>query len=106
MRRLKRRTGTRLRLLALAAALACIAAGSEQTALQLTPVREVATGVTLYRVTDPGVLDPPSPISIWLLRLDPARVRLRAALATDEVVGTETVGETASRQHALAAVNA
>src|SRR4029453_17898555 len=41
-----------------------------------------------------------------MLRLDPARVRLRAVLANDEIMGTETVAEMASRHGALAAINA
>ena len=41
-----------------------------------------------------------------MLRLDPARVTLRAALANDEVMGTETVGDTAARHGAVAAINA
>ena len=68
--------------------------------------QNVAPGVTLYHVTDQALLDPAAPLSVWLLRLDPARVRLRASLANDEVVGTETVAGIAERHHAVAAVNA
>jgi len=73
---------------------------------QLTPVREVADGISLFHLTDPALVDPPAPISAWLLRLDPARVTLRAALANDEVMGTETVADTAARHGAIAAINA
>jgi hypothetical protein len=41
-----------------------------------------------------------------MLRLDPARVTLRAALSNDEVMGTEVVADTAARHGALAAINA
>lgn len=74
--------------------------------LDVGPAREVAPGVSLYHTTDTSLIDPAGPISVWLLRVDPARADLRAALAKDEVVGTETVGETAARHGAIAAVNA
>jgi exopolysaccharide biosynthesis protein len=45
-------------------------------------------------------------MSVWLLRLDPARIELRAALANDEVMGTEVVSSIAERHRALAAINA
>jgi phosphodiester glycosidase len=102
MRRLKRRTVTAL---ALVAAL-CLSAASQPALPQLVPLREVTAGVTLFHLTDPAVIDPAAPISIWLLRLDPAHVSLRAALANDEVMGTETVADTATRRGALAAINA
>lgn len=92
--------------LALVAALACLAATPQPPLGQLTPVRDVADGVALFRLTDQALLDPAAPVSIWMLRLDPARVTLRAALANDEVMGTETVAETAARHGALAAINA
>lgn len=101
-----RRTANSLRALALVAALICLAAPSPAPFVQLAPLREVADGVTLFHLTDPALIDPAAPISIWILRLDPARVVLRAALANDEVMGTETVGDTATRHGALAAVNA
>ena len=41
-----------------------------------------------------------------MLRVDLASADLRAALANDEVVGTETVGDTAARHKAIAAINA
>jgi len=106
MRRLIRGAGLPLSALALAAALTGVAASPQSPSLPLAPIREVAGGVTLFRLTDPALIVPPAPISIWLLRLDPSRVALRAALANDEVVGTETVAETAARHGALAAVNA
>src|SRR5688572_33152707 len=81
-------------------------AQTSQTALDPGPGQNVAAGVTLYHVTLPTLLDPPAPISIWLLRLDPARADLRAVLANDEIVDTETVADTAARHRAVAAINA
>lgn len=66
----------------------------------------VAPGVALYHITDHAFLDPPAPISIWLLRVDPRLADIRAALANDAIVDTETVPEMAGRHQALAAVNA
>jgi hypothetical protein len=66
----------------------------------------IAPGVTLYHVTDQALLDPAAPVSVWLLRLDPARTRLRSSLANDEIMGTETVAGIAERHQALAAINA
>jgi hypothetical protein len=66
----------------------------------------VAAGVTLYHVTDPALLDPPAPVSVWLLRVDPQHADVRAVLANDEIVDTETVPDMASRYGAIAAVNA
>jgi len=45
-------------------------------------------------------------MSVWLLRLEPAQVDLRAALANDEVMDTEVVSSIAERHRAIAAINA
>jgi hypothetical protein len=82
------------------------APATTRQALELGPPRTVAPGLTLHHVTDQSLLNPPAPVSIWLLRTDLAVVDLRARLATDEIVDTETVAETAARHRALAAVNA
>jgi hypothetical protein len=80
--------------------------------------REIARGVSLYHIDEPhyrglggsgsrgGDPSPPAPISIWILRVDPSTADVRAALANDEIVGTETVGDLARRHGAVAAVNA
>ena len=60
--------------------------------LNLPEPRNVAPGVLLYHLDSPSLVDPEGPISIWALRLDPARVDLQAALANDEIMGVETVG--------------
>ena len=67
---------------------------------------QVAPGVALYRLSDQSLLDPPGPIAIQILRLDSARIRLKSALSQDQILGTETVLEMASRHGAIAAVNA
>ena len=83
------------------------APGSAQSAPPgLTIVREVAAGITLLRSTDPSLLSTPAPLHVMLLRLQPGSGVLRAALANDEVVGTETVADVAGRHGAVAAINA
>src|SRR5687768_1124229 len=82
------------------------APASTRQALDLGPPRPVTAGIALYHLTDRGLLNPASPISIWLLKADPALADIRAALANDEIVDTETVAATAARHRAAAAVNA
>jgi len=67
---------------------------------------QVASGVEFFTSTDVSLVDPPGPISISLLRLDPARVRLTSLLSNDQVMYAEPVLEMATRAKALAAVNA
>jgi Phosphodiester glycosidase len=85
--------------------LAPLPAGT-QPALDLGLPRNVAPGVTLFHLTDHNLLNPAAPVSVWLLKLDLASADLRAALANDEIVDTETIAETAARRQAIAAVNA
>ena len=73
--------------------------------LDLGPPRTVAAGITLHHLTDQQLLNPAAPVSIWLLRTDLAAADIRAALANDEIVDTETVPDTATRHRAIAAVN-
>ncbi|MGH9370856.1 MAG: phosphodiester glycosidase family protein [Vicinamibacterales bacterium] len=68
--------------------------------------KALASGVALYHLTDQALLDPPAPVSIWILLVDPASVDLRAVLANGEIMDTETVGDMAVRHGAVAAVNA
>jgi len=67
---------------------------------------QVASGVDLFTSTDETLVDPAGPISVSLLRLDPARVRLTSLLSNDEVMYAEPVLEMATRAKVLAAVNA
>src|SRR5262245_16734961 len=80
-------------------------AGTRQ-ALDLGAPREITAGITLYHVTDPSLLDPPAPVSIWLLRVNPGAADLRAVLSNDAIVDTEIVPDMAARHDALAAINA
>jgi hypothetical protein len=68
--------------------------------------RTLAPGLLLYQLDSTTILDDDAPVSLRLLRLDPARVELKAVLANDEVMGTETVAGIAERHQAIAAVNA
>jgi hypothetical protein len=74
--------------------------------IALGAARDVAPGVALYHLTDPASLTPPGPASVWLLQIDPQKADIRAALANDEIVDTETVPAMALRLGATAAVNA
>jgi phosphodiester glycosidase len=74
--------------------------------LDLGAPRHIAQGVDLFHLTDQALLNPPATVSLWLVRLDPAQVDIRSALANDEIVGTEAVAEIATRHAALVAINA
>jgi exopolysaccharide biosynthesis protein len=90
----------------LAAAVLALCAFAQSPQLDPRTAKELAPGATLYHLTDTDLVNKEGPISVWLLRLDPARVDLQLALANDEIVGTETVQELAARHGALAAINA
>src|SRR5262245_16857541 len=94
------------RTMAAVCAAVLLSASAAAQRFDLGAPQDIAPGVTLFHLTDQALLDPAAPVSVWLLRLDPARVRLRACLANDEIVGTETVAGIAERHQALAAVNA
>ncbi|HET9368674.1 MAG TPA: phosphodiester glycosidase family protein [Vicinamibacterales bacterium] len=66
---------------------------------------EVAPGVEFYRTSDTSLLEPAGPVAAYLLRLDPSKVRLDAALAHGQIMGAERVDEIAARNGAIAAVN-
>jgi hypothetical protein len=103
---MRARSGRALRLALALVCFGCIGATQPQQFPPVPPVREVAEGISLFHLTDTTLVDPPGPISIWMLRLDPGAVALRAALSNDEVMGTEVVADTAARHRAVAAVNA
>lgn len=71
----------------------------------LSAPQAIAPGVDLLTSTDATLVDDAGPISVFLLRLDPARVRLSVALAHDALLGLETVDQIAARTHAIAAIN-
>ena len=95
----------RVALLILAQVLSSPAAASRQ-AFSLGAPREIAAGITLYHLADPSLLNPPAPVSIWLLRMNPGAADLRAVLSNDAVVDTEIVPDMAARHGAIAAINA
>jgi hypothetical protein len=67
--------------------------------------QHVAQGIEFYSSADPTLIDPPGPIAVYMLRLDPERVRLRAMLANGKILGTESVDQMAGRAGAIAAIN-
>jgi hypothetical protein len=74
--------------------------------LNLGAPRHLAAGVNLYHLADPSLLTPAGPVSVWALELDAAQVDIKAVLANDEIVDTETVADIARRHGAVAAINA
>ncbi len=73
---------------------------------RLGPAERVAEGVDLYRLRDPGLLDPPGPVAVQAMRLDPTKVTLEIGLAGDRLRARGTVQSIAARRGAIAAVNA
>jgi hypothetical protein len=77
-----------------------------ETAVNLGRPERVSDGVQLYHLDDPTLLDPPGPVAVQILRLDPAKVDLCSALARGRVMQLETVPDIAAGSDAIAAVNA
>ena len=94
------------RVLVAACAVLVLAPPARAQRLDLPEGRQLAPGLSLYRINSSALVSPEEPMSVWLLRLDPTRVELRAALANDEVMGTEAVAAIAERHGAIAAINA
>jgi exopolysaccharide biosynthesis protein len=90
-------------LVTLTLAVACLHDGQ---ASWLGGPKSIAPGVDLFQTTDTTLVDPPAPIAVYLLRLDPDRVVIESALSNDEVMDAERVDGIAKRRNALAAVNA
>jgi len=73
----------------------------------LGPPTKIADGVLLYRLNDPALLNPPAPIAVQALRLDPRQVSLEIERAREADPARETVEAIASRSpDAIAAINA
>jgi hypothetical protein len=89
-----------------ACALVLLLAPVRAQRLDLPDARQVAPGILLYHLATSALVSPEEPMSVWLLRMDPMQVELRAALANDEVVGTEVVSTIAERHGGVAAINA
>jgi exopolysaccharide biosynthesis protein len=90
----------------LAALLLLLALAAVLPAQAPTPLAEkIDNGVSLLHWSDPGLLSPPGPVAVHLLRLDPRRVDLRLVPASDGPPTKATVPDIARRHDALAAVN-
>jgi len=89
----------------LAALLALSAVVAPAQTAWLFQTQAVAPGVTLFRSNDASLVNPPGAVAVHLLRLDPERVRLDAALSNGEVMDAERVADIAARHQAIAAVN-
>lgn len=72
----------------------------------LSAPEHVARGVEFFKSGDTSLVEPAAPVSVSLLRLDPAHVRLTSLLSNDQVMYAEPVLEMAERAKAVAAVNA
>jgi hypothetical protein len=72
----------------------------------LSAPQRVASGVEFFTSTDPTLAEPAGPSAVYMLKLDPAKVRLSSAHAQGQVMGLETVDGIAARFKAVAGVNA
>ena len=90
---------------ALAALLAVWTVAAPAQTAWLFQTQAVAPGVDLFRSNDASLVNPPGAVAVHLLRLDPERVRLDAALSNGEVMDAERVADIAARHQAVAAVN-
>lgn len=85
---------------------ACGALSSQSSENWLSAGQAVTPGITQYTSTDASLVQPPAPISVSLLRLDPLKVRLSSLLSNEQVMYAEQVLPMAERANAVAAVNA
>ena len=100
------RSGVAARVALVILALLSAAGAASRQPVDLGAPREIAPGITLYHLAEPSLLDPPGPVSVWLLRVNPGAADLRAVLSNDAIVGTEIVPDIAARHGAIAAINA
>jgi len=89
---------------ALALCLAFVRAPAQQAAW-LGGAQSIAPGIDYFTSTDKTLVDSAGPIALYLLELDPARVRLTDTLARGEALGFDTVNNIAARHNAIAAIN-
>ena len=68
-------------------------------------IQRIADGVELHRLHDPALLNPVGPVAVQALRLDPVKVKLEVAVASDRLPAREAVTGIAARRKAIAAVN-
>jgi hypothetical protein len=94
---------------AIALAVLILAAGAcrapRPEASSLGAPEAVAAGVEFYRTNDASLVAGGGAVSIYLLRLDPARITIRSALSNGEVMDAEPVDRIARQAGAIAAVN-
>src|SRR6516165_4523920 len=76
-----------------------------QQAAWLSGAQSIAPGVDYFTSADKTLVDNMGPIALYLLELDPARVRLTDTLARGEALGVDTVNNIAARHNAVAAIN-
>ena len=100
------RSGVAARVALVILALLSAAGAASRQPVDLGAPREIAPGITLYHLAEPSLLDPPGPVSVWLLRVNPGAADLRAVLSNDAIVDTEIVPDIAARHGAIAAINA
>ena len=74
-----------------AAALLLVLAPVDAQRVDLGSAERIAEGVLLYRLDDQSLLDPPGPVAVQALRVDPHHARLQVALADDRSPARETV---------------
>jgi len=85
--------------------LAAAALPAQQTAFG--PAESIAEGVLLYRLDDPALLDPPGPVAVHALRLDPRKVSLEIGRGPGGEPPRTTVEAIAARRpDTIAAINA
>jgi hypothetical protein len=91
--------------LLLSLALLWATSGAATQTSWLSAPQAVVPGIDYFTSTDTSLVEPPGPVAVFLLRLDPARARLSSEHANDEIMGLETVDSMAQRHKATAAVN-
>ncbi len=94
-----------LRRFVAASLLLVVSACGARSSSWLSPADRVAPGVEFYQSYDNSLVEGAGPVAIFLLKLDPAVVRVASALSNDRVLDAETVLEIAKRRTAIAAVN-
>jgi exopolysaccharide biosynthesis protein len=95
----------RTRLAAVWLLLLAVTVPAQQAPLGLAT--QIADGVLLYRLDDPGLLDPPGPVAIQALRVDPRKATLEIGRGAGAEPARETVDTIAARRPgAIAAINA
>lgn len=93
-------------------ALLCVAApalaqpAAPRSGVVLGPPTAVAAGIELFRPDARALMDPPGPIVVLAIRVDPTRARLAMALARDVTPARQTVTDIARAHGALVAINA